>query len=45
MSDSVAEHETADPGDPQKWRAIYLGVIIIFTLWVLLLTALSRAFQ
>ena len=30
---------------PRTWRGVYLVVIAIFFTWVVLLTALSRAFQ
>jgi len=29
----------------RSWRAVYLAVVVIFVIWVVLLTALSRAFR
>ncbi len=29
----------------RSWRAVYLAVLLIFVTWVVLLTALSRAFR
>ena len=29
----------------RTWRAVYLAVVAIFVTWVVLLTALSRAFH
>ena len=29
----------------RTWRAVYLVVLLIFVTWVVLLTALSRAFR
>lgn len=29
----------------RSWRSIYLAVVSIFVIWVVLLTALSRAFR
>lgn len=38
-----------DPGTGfpllRTWRAVYLAVVAIFVTWVVLLTALSRAFH
>jgi hypothetical protein len=45
MSGIVPEDQRTEPLDSISWRAIYLGVLGTFVLWVLLLTALSRAFQ
>src|SRR3954451_13109935 len=29
----------------RSWRAVYLFVLAVFTIWIVLLTALSRAYQ
>ncbi|HEY7087602.1 MAG TPA: hypothetical protein VH518_05895 [Tepidisphaeraceae bacterium] len=45
MNDS-ADISPAEPqADKRAWRRIYVAIIAIFATWVLLLTALTRAFQ
>jgi hypothetical protein len=41
----INDAATTPAPDEHSWRAIYLIVIAIFAAYVLLLTALSRAFQ
>ena len=46
-SDPAADPESQSTGLPglRSWRTVYLIVVGIFALWILLLAALSRAFQ
>ena len=45
MNETLPEVQASEPHDSRNWRTVYCVVVGIFTLWVILLTALSRAFQ
>lgn len=45
MSEMSSEHEATELRGQRRWRAVYLGVMGVFVLYVILLSALSRAFQ
>jgi hypothetical protein len=45
MSEMSPEHEATELRGQRRWRGVYLGVMGIFVLYVVLLAALSRAFQ
>ena len=42
--DAVDDQTTGFPA-LRTWRTVYLAVLSIFVIWVVLLTALSRAFR
>ena len=41
----VADDQSTGFPALRSWRAVYLAVLSIFVTWVVLLTALSRAFR
>jgi hypothetical protein len=45
LADAVADDSITGFPALRSWRSVYLLVLAIFGIWVVLLTALSRAFQ